>query len=125
MTRNESQLTVRQSTAVNPHVVPLVAAKIQLLPSKQQWRRDDWSLTEDDLPRSSGRPQHLKWCGPDSSRINQAITPECIASCLRLEQGFALSAISKEHSAQALCLARRHNSCLISLVPNEVAPLPN
>ena len=65
MTRNESQLTVRQSTAVNPHVVPLVAAKIQLLPSMQQRRRDDFSLTEDDLPRGNGRRrQHLKWCGP-------------------------------------------------------------
>lgn len=65
VTRNESQLSVRQSTAVNPHVVPLVAAKVHLLPTTRQLlRQDDWSLTEDDLPRSgSSRRQHLKWCG--------------------------------------------------------------
>ena len=62
VTRNESQLTVRQSTAVNPHVVPLVAAKLQILPSTQQRGQEDWSITEDDLPRSgSSRRQHLKW----------------------------------------------------------------
>ena len=61
VTRNESQLTVRQSTAVNPHVVPLVAAKLQVLPTSRPRRQDDWSLTEDDLPRSSRKKQHLKW----------------------------------------------------------------
>lgn len=57
VTRNESQLTVRQSTAVNPHVIPLVAAKIQILP-QQQRRQRDWVLTEDDLPR---RRQYITW----------------------------------------------------------------
>ena len=63
MTRNESQLVVRQSTAVNPHVIPLVAAKLDIQP-QQQRRQRDWALTEDDLPRS--RRRHITWCASNS-----------------------------------------------------------
>ncbi len=58
VTRNESQLTVRQSTAVNPHVIPLVAAKLQILPQQQRRRRGDFALSEDDIQRKRG---HIKW----------------------------------------------------------------
>ena len=56
VTRNESQLTVRQSTAVNPHVIPLVAAKLQILPQLQRRRQEDFALSEDDFQRG-----HIKW----------------------------------------------------------------
>ena len=59
VTRNESQLVVRQSTAVNPHVIPLVAAKLHIQP-QQQRQQTDWALTEEDLPRS--RRRHITWC---------------------------------------------------------------
>lgn len=58
VTRNESQLTVRQSTAVNPHVIPLVAAKLQILPQQQQRRQEDFALSEDDIQHKRG---HIKW----------------------------------------------------------------
>ena len=58
VTRNESQLTVRQSTAVNPHVIPLVAAKLQVLPPQQRRRQEDIVLSEDDFQRKRG---HINW----------------------------------------------------------------
>ena len=73
MTRNESQLVVRQSTAVNPHVIPLVAAKLHIQP-QQQRRQRDWALTEDDLPRS--RRRHTTWYASN--------TPHTTSSCFHL-----------------------------------------
>ena len=63
---------VRQSTAVNPHVIPLVAAKLHIQP-QQQSRQRDWALTEDDLPRS--RRGHITWYASD--------TPHTTRSCFR------------------------------------------
>ncbi|CAL5229490.1 g12825 [Coccomyxa viridis] len=130
VTRNESQLTVRQSTAVNPHVVPLVAASIQLLPSTQQQKQDDWSLTEEDLPRSGRRRQHLKWTEEeddynesdddgDDLDDDEADDHDNGSSRTRIQVDGWLT-LETETSAVAplLCLRHRLSACFAAKVSN-------
>ena len=127
VTRNESQLTVRQSTAVNPHVIPLVAAKLQILPPQQHRRQEDFALSEDDLQRKRGHIKRyvLDLAMPALSRMLTALTgPGRIMVCstssdARAQQlsvgavasGLAVTAAYVEHNSQQsafrlICLVR-------------------
>lgn len=48
VTRNESVLAVRQCTAVNPHVLPLVAANVRVAGEADDSDMPGWNSDSDD-----------------------------------------------------------------------------
>lgn len=60
VTRTESVLAVRQCTAVNPHVLPLVAAELRVTEQL-------YSDSDSDDERANGLPAGPAWCVPQSA----------------------------------------------------------
>lgn len=70
VTRNESVLAVRQCTAVNPHVLLLVAASLRVAGEPDD-EDDSNSGSEDDYGGPNGLPAGPTWCVPLAGNLQQ------------------------------------------------------
>ncbi len=60
VTRNESVLAVRQCTAVNPHVLPLVAASLRVAGEVEESDMGGWN-SDSDGDGANGLPSGPAW----------------------------------------------------------------